>query len=160
VIASDRIPILAAAFTIAYAVIYVICTEVNLPLITYHPAIGEIDMLWRPVKRGPAMYWYGWMLTSLIGAVMVAGVATLVPEAWLQRAIAFGSFLAVSYLVVYSIALFIYDQASVESLGRSWGGGRRNSMNAVLQTVIARLIENMEPANPMVANPPASDKAL
>ena len=31
---------------------------------------------------------------------------------------------------------------------------------AVLQTVIARLIENMEPANPMVANPPASDKAL
>jgi CRP-like cAMP-binding protein len=31
---------------------------------------------------------------------------------------------------------------------------------AVLQTVIARLIENMEPANPMAANPPASDKVL
>jgi hypothetical protein len=135
VIASDRIPILAAAFTIAYAVIYVICTEVNLPLITYHPAIGEIDMLWRPVKRGPAMYWYGWMLTSLIGAVMVAGVATLVPEAWLQRAIAFGSFLAVSYLVVYSIALFIYDQASVEMEFLKW-----RSLSLVAAALIASIL--------------------
>ena len=114
IIASEKIPIFAVAFTVAYAVIYAICTELNLPLLTYHPAIGELDFLWKSEKRGPSMYWYGWMLTSLVGALLLAWIATLVPEQWLQRAITFGCVGAAAYLILYSLALFVYDQANVE----------------------------------------------
>src|SRR5260370_1283891 len=79
-----------AAIGVAYAVLYVIGTELNLPLVTYHPAIGEADVLWTPARRGPAMYWYGWMLSSLLGALVLAWLASVVPEQWVQRAILFG----------------------------------------------------------------------
>jgi hypothetical protein len=111
---SDKIPVFAMVFGIAYAVIYVICTEVNLPLLTYHPAIGEIGILWQPSKGGPAMYWYGWMLTSALGALAVAFIAIAIPEPWLQRLITFGCAAAAAYLILYTLALFIYDNATVE----------------------------------------------
>jgi hypothetical protein len=113
-IASDKIAVFTIAFGAVYAVMYTICTEANLPLLTYHPVIGELDPLWTPEKRGPAMYWYGWMLSALIGASAVALVATAVPERWLQLAMLLGSVAAVTYLIFFSIALFIYDQASTE----------------------------------------------
>jgi hypothetical protein len=113
-IASEKIPVFAMTFSLAYAVIYVICTEVNLPLLTYHPVIGEIDVFWSPERRGPAMYWYGWMLTSLIATLVVAWIATAVPEKWLQRAMTFGCLVAVAYLILNTIALLIYDKATVE----------------------------------------------
>jgi hypothetical protein len=56
---SDKIPVFALVFGIAYAAIYVICTEVNLPLLTYHPAIGEVGILWQPAKNGPAIIGMG-----------------------------------------------------------------------------------------------------
>ena len=113
----DRVrqnPGLRPAFGVAYAAIYVICTELNCPLVTYHPVTGDIDLLWQPPKRGPAMYWYGWMLTSLIGALVLAWIAAVISEPWLQRAIMFGCVAAVAYLILYTVALFIYDKATVE----------------------------------------------
>ena len=110
----DKVAVFTTVFGVAYAVIYVICTEINLPLVTYHPAIGEVDVLWTPERRGPAMYWYGWMLTSLIGALALAWLAIIVPEQWVQRAIFFGCTAAVGYLIFYTAALFIYDRATVE----------------------------------------------
>src|SRR5262245_11484170 len=111
--ASSKLAVLTLVFVVAYAAIYVISTELNLPLLTYHPVIGEVDFLWTPERRGPAMYWYGWMLTSLIGAVALAWIASAVPEAWVQRVILFGCLAAVAYLVLYVLALFIYDKATV-----------------------------------------------
>jgi len=113
-IATNKTLIAGMTFTIAYAVVYTICTEVNLPLVTYHPVIGEVDFLWKPERRGPAMYWYGWMLTSLIAATAMAAIASVTPETWLQRAITFGSLAAIGYLVFYTLALFVYDRATVE----------------------------------------------
>ncbi len=112
--ASSKLAAFAIVFGVAYAVIYVISTELNLPLLTYHPVIGEVDFLWTPERRGPAMYWYGWMLTSLIGAVALGWIASAVPEPWVQRVILFGCLAAVAYLVLYTLALFIYDKATVE----------------------------------------------
>ena len=112
--ASSKLAVFTIVFGVAYAVLYVICTEINLPLVTYHPAIGEVDALWAPARRGPAMYWYGWMLTSLIGALALAWLASIVPEQWVQRAIFFGCVAAVGYLIFYTAALFIYDKATVE----------------------------------------------
>ena len=112
--ATDRTAMFAMTFTVGYAVIYAVCTELNLPLLTYHPVIGEIDLLGTPPRSGPAMYWYGWLLASLIGATILAGVATITPEKWMQRSITFGVLVAVGYLIVSSVALFIYDKATVE----------------------------------------------
>jgi hypothetical protein len=112
--ASSKLAVFTIVFGAAYAVIYVICTELNLPLLTYHPVIGEVDFLWTPERRGPAMYWYGWMLTSLIGAAALAWIASAVPEPWVQRVILFGCLAAVAYLMLHTLALFIYDKATVE----------------------------------------------
>src|ERR1700745_3045181 len=112
--ASSKVAVFTIVFGVAYAVIYVICTEINLPLVTYHPVIGEVDVLWTPERRGPAMYWYGWILTSLIGALPLAWLAIIVPEQWVQRAIFFGCVAAVGYLIFYTVALFIYDKSTVE----------------------------------------------
>src|SRR5262245_28277375 len=112
--ASSKLAVFTIVFGVAYAAIYVISTELNLPLLTYHPVIGEVDFLWTPERRGPAMYWYGWMLTSLIGAVAVACIASAAPEAVVQRVILFVCLAAVACLVLYTLALFIYDKATVE----------------------------------------------
>jgi len=141
VIASSKIQVFALAFGVAYAAIYVICTELNLPLLTYHPAIGEIDLLWQPPKRGPVMYWYGWMLTSLVGALMLAWIATAIPEPWLQRAIAFGCIAAVAYLILSTAALFIYDKATVELefLKSRW-------LSVVAALVVAAIVSYIVPS--------------
>jgi len=112
--AHDRTAVFALAFGVAFSVIYVICTEVNLPLLTYHPVTGEIGPLWQPPKNGPVMYWYGWMATALIGALLLAWIATAIPEQWLQRMLTFGCAAAAAYLILYTAALFIYDRATVE----------------------------------------------
>jgi hypothetical protein len=141
VIASGKIQVFGLAFGVAYAAIYVICTEVNLPLLTYHPAIGEIDLLWQPPKRGPVMYWYGWMLTSLVGALALAWIATAIPEPWLQRAIAFGCIAAVAYLILSTAALFIYDKATVELefLKSRW-------LSVVAALVVAAIVSYIVPS--------------
>ncbi len=104
---SERIPVFALVFGVGYAVIYVVCTEVNLPLITYHPVTGDIGLLRQPAKTGPVMYWYGWMLTSLVGAVALAACASFLPEGWVQRTITFGCLLAAAYFGFYAVALFV-----------------------------------------------------
>jgi hypothetical protein len=60
------------------------------------------------------MYWYGWMLTSLFGAAALASIASIVLEQWVQRAIFFGCLAAVGYLIFYTLALLVYDEATVE----------------------------------------------
>ena len=140
-IASEKIPIFAITFSAAYAVIYVICTELNLPLLTYHPLTGDIDFLRQPPRRGPAMYWYGWMLTSMIGAVLVAWIGTVIPEQWLQRAILFGCLAAVTYLMLYTVSLFIYDKATIEleCLKSRW-------LSAIAALVLAAAVSCLAPA--------------
>jgi hypothetical protein len=135
---SDKIRVFALVFGIAYAVIYVICTEVNLPLLTYHPAIGEVGILWQPPKNGPAMYWYGWMLTSALGASAVAFIAIAISEAWLQRLITFGCAGAAAYLILYTLALFIYDNATVELgfLRSRWLSGASAAVVAAIVVAI------------------------
>ena len=141
-IASAKIPVFAVTFTVAFAAIYVICAELNLTALTYHPAIGEVDFLWKPERRGPAMYWYGWMLTSLAASLLLAWIATMLPEQWLQRAIGFGCAGAAAYVVIYTLALLVYDQASVEL---EFLKSRRLSITAAV--VVAAVISLLAPAS-------------
>jgi hypothetical protein len=80
--ASSRFKTFALTFAIASPVFYLICVSLNLPLLTYHPAVNRIDFLWSPPRsgEGPAMYWYGWTLSVLISGTIVSSLVTLLPD--------------------------------------------------------------------------------
>jgi hypothetical protein len=71
----------ALVFAIATPILYVICEIRNWPLFTYHPGTNRVDLGWAPEVRdeGPAMYWYGWTASTLLGAGILGLIATKLP---------------------------------------------------------------------------------
>ncbi len=78
-------PTFAIVFASAYAVLYVISIEYNLALFTYHPATEEFYFLVKPASDQPAMFWYGWLATSVLGALAIAGLVARLPEKFASR---------------------------------------------------------------------------
>jgi hypothetical protein len=80
--ASSKFKTFAITFAIVSPVIYLVCVSLNLPLFTYHPAVNRIDFLWSPPRsgEGPAMYWYGWTLSVLLGGTIVSLLVTMLPD--------------------------------------------------------------------------------
>lgn len=83
---------LSPIFAAAFAVIYLVAVEFNLAAVTYHPKIGVWELLAQPGRDGPAMHWYGWLITALAGAAGVSAVSLPVfgrsdPPAWLGWAV-------------------------------------------------------------------------
>jgi hypothetical protein len=72
----------AIVFGFGTAALYVLCDMMNWPLFTYHPATNQVDLFYASPRRGegPAMYWYGWTATSLVGAAVLGVLATFLPE--------------------------------------------------------------------------------
>jgi hypothetical protein len=66
-------------FGIAFAVIYVASVYFNLALLTYHPQLVQWGVLVEAPRQGPAMYWYGWLLTSALGAGAIAAFSLALP---------------------------------------------------------------------------------
>ena len=79
---SERRRVFALVFGVSFAVLYVICDVAALPMFTYHPATDRIDLGFTRARpdEGPAMYWYGWIATSALGASILGLVAVLLPE--------------------------------------------------------------------------------
>ena len=77
----------AIVFSLLMPVLYVLCDLVNLPLFTYHPATGRVDLgLAPPIKdEGPVMYWYGWTATTLIGASVAGLLAMVLPQGIVRK---------------------------------------------------------------------------
>ena len=69
-------------FGISFAILYVICDMAALPLFTYHPGTDRIDLGYATARRdeGPALYWYGWLPSSSLGATILSGLAALLPD--------------------------------------------------------------------------------
>ena len=67
-------------FSVVYSLTYLLAVKKNLALFTYHPALEEFGALVEPPRDGPAMYWYGWMATSLIAALIAAALTRFIPE--------------------------------------------------------------------------------
>jgi hypothetical protein len=65
-------------FAAAFALVYIFAMEWNLAAITYHPRPMEFDIGATPSRDGPAMYWYGWMITAACGGLIAGLVAMLV----------------------------------------------------------------------------------
>ena len=77
----------AIVFAIATPIIYVICEMRNWPLFTYHPGTNRVDLGWAPAVRdqGPAMYWYGWTMTTLVISGLLGLAAVKLPESVVKK---------------------------------------------------------------------------
>ena len=77
----------ATVFAIATPILYVICEIRNWPLFTYHPGTNRVDLGWAAAVKdeGPAMYWYGWMATTFIGAAVLGLAAAKLPESMTRK---------------------------------------------------------------------------
>ena len=77
----------AIVFAIATPIIYVICEMRNIPVFTYHPGTGRVDLGWAAAVKdeGPAMYWYGWTVATLLGAAVLGLIAAKLPESATRR---------------------------------------------------------------------------
>lgn len=67
-------------FSIAFAVLYLLAVEYNWALFTYHAQLGQWGWLVEPQRSGPAMYWYGWLVTAALGSIAVSAAVLAVPE--------------------------------------------------------------------------------
>ena len=79
---SRAFPVFAIAFAVIYiAQVYLTAFQINLALITYHPQIGVWALLAEAPRQnqGPAMYWYGWLLTAALGAGVLAALSLALP---------------------------------------------------------------------------------
>jgi hypothetical protein len=78
---ASRFGTFSLVFGIGFAILYVVCDLAALPLFTYHPGTGRIDIGFVPPRRdeGPAMYWYGWIANSALGASLIALIASRLP---------------------------------------------------------------------------------
>jgi hypothetical protein len=85
--ASATFKTFALVFALATPVIYIACEMQNWPLFTYHPGTNRVDLFWAAAVRdqGPAMYWYGWTATTLIGAGILGLLATMLPESIVRK---------------------------------------------------------------------------
>jgi hypothetical protein len=77
--------VFAVVFAVVYAVVYVIAVANNYALFTYHPAIYEFGAGTQAPKDGPAMYWYGWIATSGIAALVAGIIACWLPARLTKR---------------------------------------------------------------------------
>jgi hypothetical protein len=79
---SSRFGTFALVFGISFAILYVVCDMASLPMFTYHPGADRIDPGFAPPRRdeGPAMYWYGWIANSALGASIIGLLAAALPE--------------------------------------------------------------------------------
>jgi len=83
--ASRKFGVFAIVFAIAYPIVYLIATEKNLALFTYHPALGAFGLGPNKPIAGPVMYWYGWITTSAISAFMIGAIAAYLPDNMTRR---------------------------------------------------------------------------
>lgn len=79
---SSRFGAFALVFGISFAVLYTVCDMAALPMFTYHPGTDRIDFGFAPPRRdeGPAMYWYGWIANSALGAFLLGLAGAALPE--------------------------------------------------------------------------------
>lgn len=84
---SAKFKTFAIVFALAAPVLYVLCDIFGLPLFTYHPATNRVDLGWAPGRsgEGPAMYWYGWTATTILGCAVLGALATLLPEGVIKK---------------------------------------------------------------------------
>jgi hypothetical protein len=91
-------------FAIAFAVIYIASVYFNLAVVTYHPQLVQWGPLVEAPRQGPAMYWYGWLITSTVGSAAIAALSLALPAKAVDRVCA----VLVWLVPVIMIAVIMY----------------------------------------------------
>ena len=107
----SRFGTFALVFGICFAILYVVCDMAALPMFTYHPGTDRMDLGFAPARRdeGPAMYWYGWIANSALGAFVLGLAAAALPATIRQRiplALAWIVPVALLPLLIYSLKFY------------------------------------------------------
>ncbi len=71
-------------FSAAFAAIYIASVYFNWALFTYQAQPGQWGWLVQP-REGTAMYWYGWLATSALGAGAIAALPLALPARLVER---------------------------------------------------------------------------
>lgn len=109
--ASDARPVFVTSFAAAYAILYVLAVENNWALFTYHPISGQFHWLVQRAAEGPSMFWYGWMATAALGALIIALLVSLLPGGLTNRlsvSLSWSIPLAVMLVFVYIMRDFFF----------------------------------------------------
>jgi hypothetical protein len=113
---SAKLGTFAITFGIAFPLLYTVYERLNWPLFTYHPVLGNLDFWRQSAGVGPPMFWYGWIVLAAASALVVAGIATIVPGQWLRRATVFCCALAVLWpAALTGLRVFIVDWATFDA---------------------------------------------
>ena len=84
----------AFAFGAAFAGFYVVALKLDLALFTVYPSLGIVVLGTHHSRDvvdpalgflAPAMYWYGWAATAVLGALAVGVIAALLHGEWTQQ---------------------------------------------------------------------------
>jgi hypothetical protein len=107
VASSSKLRTFAVTFAVVGTLTYCVCLFMNWPVFTYHPAVNRLEWGWGPSRsgEGPAMYWYGWTVTTLIVSTVVGFLATLLPESTAKKL----PLLLVWLLPILAIPYLIWD---------------------------------------------------
>lgn len=84
-IARANVARILPVFSAAFAAIYIACVYYNWALFTYHAQSGQWGWLVQS-REGLAMYWYGWLATSALGAGAIAALSLALPARLVERA--------------------------------------------------------------------------
>jgi hypothetical protein len=86
-IAPSKLPAFAITFGLGVTILYTVLELMTWGPFTYFPASDRIAWGIQPASKeqGPAMYWYGWVLTALAGGLAAGLVATILPENLAKR---------------------------------------------------------------------------
>jgi hypothetical protein len=84
---SSKLRTFVLVFSLSAVVLYVLCILLGLAAFTYHPATDRLEWGQTMPRRneGPVMYWYGWILTTVIAASVLGFLASLFPERLVRR---------------------------------------------------------------------------
>jgi hypothetical protein len=68
-------------FSASFSLSYLLADVMKLPSFSYYPATHKLTWGWSPatVDDGPAMYWYGWILSSLLVALGTSYICSILP---------------------------------------------------------------------------------
>jgi hypothetical protein len=138
----------AITLSIAFPLLYTVYERLNWPLFTYHPVLSVVDFGRQPAGVGPPMFWYGWIALAALSALVVAGVATIVPARWLRQAAVFCCALAALWpAALEALRYFIVYWATFDAdlLNSVWVAAIPGFIGAAVITyyVPARLAERL-----------------
>lgn len=85
--ASSRVKTFVIVFSLTFPVAYLLCEQLGGPLFTFHPAVNRLEWGWGPSRsgEGPAMYWYGWVASGLIGSSILGVLGAMLPESAIKK---------------------------------------------------------------------------